>query len=393
MLGISFSPDMLFPFTDKNTSTFLPSFEGGLSAGDPHMLSRRGIHSHFANAWQRAAYPQLLTPFAAHVTKELGYRLPAWKHMTLHSEIPVDVVRLNSSTKEPAMVFIHDHTGDIHFLRSVTKKMATAAFCIRAVGRGKSNINESKEGQSQHQSSSFLCDCDVQSLAARYRSIMSTALEFSRGDKIIYGGIGSFGTRIAFEMAAQQQDAAIYDNNTNGVSTNSWVKEAIHANDGEHSAIGLLLFTNPGAFEVNDKLPLDVQAIHSAKLLLDLQPMASLNETEFNSKLLGLPITCLDAFRQEFAIQGNVQDHRLGILHSVKRSLHVTHRAWQLAELYSSPNRRFEFPTLVICYQATISSVLAEFHGTKDELLEMQSSRAESGITSIMHEFVSQVSS
>ena len=393
MLGISFSPDMLFPFTDKNTSTFLPSFKGGLSAGDPHMLSRRGIHSHFANAWQRAAYPQLLTPFAAHVTKELGYRLPAWKHMTLHSEIPVDVVRLNSSTKEPAMVFIHDHTGDIHFLRSVTKKMATAAFCIRAVGRGKSNINESKEGQSQHQSSSFLCDCDVQSLAARYRSIMSTALEFSRGDKIIYGGIGSFGTRIAFEMAAQQQDAAIYDNNTNGVSTNSWVKEAIHANDGEHSAIGLLLFTNPGAFEVNDKLPLDVQAIHSAKLLLDLQPMASLNETEFNSKLLGLPITCLDAFRQEFAIQGNVQDHRLGILHSVKRSLHVTHRAWQLAELYSSPNRRFEFPTLVICYQATISSVLAEFHGTKDELLEMQSSRAESGITSIMHEFVSQVSS
>ena len=121
--------------------------------------------------------------------------------------------------------------------------------------------------------------------------------------------------------------------------------------------------------------------------------MASLNETEFNSKLLGLPITCLDAFRQEIAIRGNVQGHRLDILHSVKRSLHVTHRAWQLAELYSSPNRRFEFPTLVICYRATISSVLAEFHGTKDELQEMQSSCAESAITSIMREFVSQVSS
>ena len=34
MLEIPFSPDMLFPFTDVNTSTFAPAFKGGLGAGE-----------------------------------------------------------------------------------------------------------------------------------------------------------------------------------------------------------------------------------------------------------------------------------------------------------------------------------------------------------------------
>jgi acyl transferase domain-containing protein/acyl carrier protein len=392
MLEIPFSPDMLFPFTDVNTSTFAPAFKGGLGAGDPHMLSRRGIHSHFASTWQRTSLPQLLSPFTSHVAKRLGYSLPAWKHTILRSDIPVDVVRLNSSTKEPAIIFIHDHTGDVHYLRSLATELTAAAFCIRALACDMSNIDMNAKGQSQHKSSSFIYDKDVQSLAARYRSIISSTLEFVKGDRVVYGGIGSFGMRVAFEMAAQQHDATIYDNNTSGASMNGWISRTYQSNNGEHSAIALLLFAGRDAFEVNDKLPLDTQALHSAKLTLDTTFMTGLSKQEVNTALLGVPITCLEALRQESTTtHGKINGHQLDCLHSVERALNVTHRGLQLAEIYVSPLRTFDYPIIHICGQGPSRNVRAEVHGTKDELLKI--SCKESLINLMIQKMVNKFSS
>jgi hypothetical protein len=213
-----------------------------------------------------------------------------------------------------------------------------------------------------------------------------------KGDRVVYGGIGSFGMRVAFEMAAQQHDATIYDNNTSGASMNGWISRTYQSNNGEHSAIALLLFAGRDAFEVNDKLPLDTQALHSAKLTLDTTFMTGLSKQEVNTALLGVPITCLEALRQESTTtHGKINGHQLDCLHSVERALNVTHRGLQLAEIYVSPLRTFDYPIIHICGQGPSRNVRAEVHGTKDELLKI--SCKESLINLMIQKMVNKFSS
>lgn len=57
VVGVSYCNDMATPYTERNMASFAPVEAGGLGAGDPHMLARKGIDPALADAWRKASPP------------------------------------------------------------------------------------------------------------------------------------------------------------------------------------------------------------------------------------------------------------------------------------------------------------------------------------------------
>ena len=211
-MGVAYCADMASPYTERNMASFAPAEAGGLGAGDPHMLTRRGIDPTLADAWRKASPPAPLSPFAAHVAKRLGYRLPMWKEPSVRVGTTPDVVRLNSRVDGPAvMIFVHDASGEAHAARPLAAKLSCPAFGIRATpirGGGDSNGGDDGDGDALDRDGGVMMpDADIPTLATRYRSTAHKALGLTAGDRVLYAGAGPLGARVAFEMAAQQQRA------------------------------------------------------------------------------------------------------------------------------------------------------------------------------------------
>ena len=230
VIGVPYNSSMLTPYTATNTSTFTPaSGEGGLGAGDPHMLHRGGVDPALADAWRDASPPSALSPFASHVAKRLQYRLPVWKEPTSRVGVPSCLIRLNQCVNGPVIVFVHDVSGEVHFARPLAAALPCAMFGLRIT-----NLSQ----QMAHDRAKVIPDICLSSLASRYREFIRDALQLSFGDSIIFAGAGPLGAPLAKEMATQQEIAAIDKNSQSSVqSSRSW---AIDGCAGEPAVVGLL---------------------------------------------------------------------------------------------------------------------------------------------------------
>jgi hypothetical protein len=130
-LRLPYEPAMCAPYTATNLATFEPAAAGGLGAGDPKLRQNTRIEAGMALAWQSVKVPRALLPFAAHVAKELGYKLPAWKEPTLRPGAPAALVRLNAVTGGTPVVVAHGITGTVTRLSPLAKALSMPVFGIR----------------------------------------------------------------------------------------------------------------------------------------------------------------------------------------------------------------------------------------------------------------------
>jgi hypothetical protein len=274
LVGVQYVADMANPYTERNMASFAPATEGGLGAGDPHMLKRKGIDPGVADAWRAAAPPRALTPFSAHVAKRLGYRLPMWKEPAARVGTSADIVRLNAHTAGPVVILVHDTSGEAHALRPLAAALPCAAFGIRATP------SYGADG-----AAAILPDADIPALAARYRAAAAKALGLTAGDSVVYGGAGPLGARVAFEMAAQQQRATAATTTaaaaaamaatatgsspakaltkvlaTAGAAGRTWETAATA---GEAAVVGLLLVDGTVSGQPDLPLPVDLYALYA----------------------------------------------------------------------------------------------------------------------------------
>jgi|AntAceMinimDraft_5_1070358.scaffolds.fasta_scaffold05820_4 hypothetical protein len=177
---------MAAPYTERNMASFAPAEAGGKGAADPHMLARRGIDPALADAWRKATPPATLSPFAAHVAKRLGYRLPMWKEPVVHVGTTPDIVRLNSRVDGPVVIFVHDASGEAHAARPLAAKLPCAVFGIRAnpvCARSLSDVDDDGDSDVDddvdavdRKGGVMMPDADIPTLAARYRTTAHKAL-------------------------------------------------------------------------------------------------------------------------------------------------------------------------------------------------------------------------
>jgi hypothetical protein len=275
LVGVQYVADMTNPYTERNMASFAPATEGGLGAGDPHVLQRTGIDPGAADAWRAVAPPRALTPFSAHVAKRLGYRLPMWKEPAARVGTPAAIVRLNAHTAGPVVILVHDTSGEVHALRPLAAALPCAAFGIRATP------SYGADG-----AAAILPDADIPALAARYRAAAAKALGLTAGDGVVYGGAGPLGSRVAFEMAAQQQRATAATTTTAaaaaaaaataagsspaealtkvlataGAAGRTWETAAAA---GEPAVVGLLLVDGTVSGQPDPPLPVDLYALYA----------------------------------------------------------------------------------------------------------------------------------
>ena len=130
-LRLPYEAAMCAPYTAANLATFEPAAAGGLGAGDPKLRQNTGIDATMADAWQSVKVPRALLPFAAHVAKELGYKLPAWKEPTLRPGAPAALVRLNAATGGTPVVVVHGITGTVTRLTPLAEALSMPVFGLR----------------------------------------------------------------------------------------------------------------------------------------------------------------------------------------------------------------------------------------------------------------------
>ena len=229
VIDVHFHMDMVNPYNKQNILTFAPACEGGLGAGDPHLLERRRVDPSLANAWRDTKPPQSLSPFVRHIANLLGYRLPMWKEPLLRSSIPNMIERLNGNVIGPVAIFIHDESGETISMRPLAERLPCAAFGVRAMSN-----NDERQQDYPNELGLDSSRESLASLARRYRAITREQLNLSDGDEVIYIGTGILGSKIAKEMAAQQQLATSQQAHIEQVR--SWESYV-----GEPSIAGLLL--------------------------------------------------------------------------------------------------------------------------------------------------------
>jgi predicted transcriptional regulator len=229
VIDVPFHVDMVNPYNKQNILTFAPACKGGLGAGDPHLLERRHVDPSLANAWRHTKPPQSPSPFVRHIASLLAYRLPMWKEPVLRSSIPNMIERLNGNVTGPVAIFIHDESGETISMRPIAERLPCAAFGVRAM-----STNDDRQQDHPNELGFDSPSESLASLARRYRSITREQLNLSVGDQVIYVGTGILGSKIAKEMAAQQQLAASHLVSTEQVR--SW-----ESSTGEPSIAGLLL--------------------------------------------------------------------------------------------------------------------------------------------------------
>jgi|TARA_B110000967_G_scaffold66270_1_gene68483 3-oxoacyl-(acyl-carrier-protein) synthase/acyl carrier protein len=234
VIDVPYHADMVNPYNKQNISTFTPACEGGLGAGDPHLLERRHVDPFLANAWRYAKPPTSLSPYVQHVARLLGYRLPMWKEAVLRSGTPQSIERLNKNVSGPVAIFIHDASGETISIRPLAERLPCAAFGVRVVP---TQTGLQRNCPNEH--GIVLPDETMALLASRYRAMTQEHLNLAEGDEVFYIGTGVLGSKIAQEMAAQQQLAADQQRSTGHVR--SW-----DSSRGEPSVAGLLLLDAEG---------------------------------------------------------------------------------------------------------------------------------------------------
>ena len=234
VVDVPYHADMVNPYNKQNISTFAPACEGGLGAGDPHLLERRHVDPFLANAWRYAKPPTSLSPFVQHVARLLGYRLPMWKEAVLRSGTPQSIERLNKNVIGPVAIFIHDASGETISMRPLAERLPCTAFGVRVVP---TQTGLQRNCPNEH--GILLPDDNMTLLASRYRAMTQEHLNLAEGDQVFYIGTGVLGSKIAQEMAAQQQLAADQHRSTGHVR--SW-----DSSRGEPSVAGLLLLDAEG---------------------------------------------------------------------------------------------------------------------------------------------------
>ena len=249
--GVPYREEMADPYAERNAATFAPAAEGGLGAGDPNMLARRGVDPALADAWRRASPPAALSPFAAHVAARLGYRLPPWKEPIARAGGAPELVRLNRRVEPPVVIFAHGVSGEADAARPLAEALPFAAFGLRVVERRDEEDEEDEEDEGDRRgeedvgdeddefgggSGSFLSDESLAASAERYRRIANDALGLGAGDTVVFVGAGALGGALAREMAARQREAARADAERARVRIRSWA-----SGDGEPEALGAVV--------------------------------------------------------------------------------------------------------------------------------------------------------
>jgi hypothetical protein len=84
-----------------------------------------------ADAWQKVKVPRALLPFAAHVAKELGYKLPAWKEPTLRAGAPAALERLNAATGGTPVIVVHGVSGTVTRVRPLAQALSAPVVGLR----------------------------------------------------------------------------------------------------------------------------------------------------------------------------------------------------------------------------------------------------------------------
>lgn len=130
-LRLPFEAAMCAPYTATNLATFEPAAAGGLGAGDPKLRQNTGIDASMADAWHKVKVPRALLPFAAHVAKELGYKLPAWKEPTLRAGAPAALERLNAATGGTPVVVVHGVSGTVTRVRPLAQALSAPVLGLR----------------------------------------------------------------------------------------------------------------------------------------------------------------------------------------------------------------------------------------------------------------------
>ena len=130
-LRLPFEAAMCAPYTATNLATFEPAAAGGLGAGDPKLRQNTGIDASMADAWQSVKVPRALLPFAAHVAKELGYKLPAWKEPALRPGAPAALERVNTATGGTPVVVVHGASGSLTRLRPLAEALSAPVIGLR----------------------------------------------------------------------------------------------------------------------------------------------------------------------------------------------------------------------------------------------------------------------
>jgi hypothetical protein len=130
-LRLPFEAAMCQPYTADNLSTFEPAAAGGLGAGDPKLRQNSRIDAAMADSWHGVTVPRPLGAFAAHVARELGYAIPAWKEPALRADAPAELQRLNSVTAGVPLVLVHGLSGTLTRLEPLAAALAVPVFGLR----------------------------------------------------------------------------------------------------------------------------------------------------------------------------------------------------------------------------------------------------------------------
>jgi 3-oxoacyl-(acyl-carrier-protein) synthase/acyl carrier protein len=286
LIGIPHELIMTTPYTATNVATFAPVTEGGLGAGDPHMLKRCSIDPKLADAWRDAESPMTLAQFTSHVAKRLGYRLPGWKEPTLQVGTAPEIVRLNDKTTCPVILFAHDLSGEVTKAAPLAKKLSCAAFGFRVAP-----FREKGSGDHSGVPSCTLLQVpDLPSLAAYYRHLAAVSLGLESGDDVVYAGVGQFGRSLATQMAAQQQRANtihIEDRKYLLRNQNSRSWDATKERGCDSCAAGLLLLPEDD-YNIS-RVPADIRALYD--VVQNEINMHDISDNSYASRISTLTLT------------------------------------------------------------------------------------------------------